>query len=127
MHTVRLAVRENVLSSPEAVTAAEYCEMLESRGRGWVAVQAGGVAGFAVADRVASSIWALFVDPEHEGRGLGRQLHDRAVAWLFEQGAGEIALSTQPASRAVGFYRAAGWRDAGFEASGDIRMTLSRT
>ena len=58
--------------------------MIHERGRGWVAAFDDGIAGFAVADRARANLWALFVDPELEGRGIGRRLHDAAVGWLFE-------------------------------------------
>ena len=38
MHAVRLAVRENVLRSPE-VTEASYVPAIESTGRGWLTTQ----------------------------------------------------------------------------------------
>ena len=36
MHRVRLAVRENRLSDPGRITAADYRAALETLGRGWV-------------------------------------------------------------------------------------------
>ena len=122
MHAVRTAVRENVLASPGLVTLGSYREMLEHRGHGWVCESEGRIVGFSVADLDARSIWALFVHPDFERRGFGRQLHDCAVAWLFEQGADEIWLTTSAASRAEGFYRAAGWHVAGIEPNGELRF-----
>jgi GNAT superfamily N-acetyltransferase len=126
MHEVRIAVRENVLSSPTRVTLASYRQMFEDRGRAWVAESTGRVVGFSFADLEAHNIWALFVHPDHERRGLGRQLLDRAVAWLFEQGPESLWLTTAAASRAEGFYRAAGWREVDREPSGEIRFELPR-
>ena len=122
MHAVRISVSENVLASPSRVTLASYREMLEHRGHGWVWESEGRIVGFSVADLDARSIWALFVHPDFERRGFGRQLHDRAVGWLFARGAEKIWLTTAAASRAEGFYRAAGWHIAGIEPSGEIRF-----
>lgn len=64
--------------------------------------------------------------PEQEGRGLGRQLLDAAVAWLWEQGADRIWLTTGPDTRAAGFYRHVGWGVAGVTEQGEIRFELAR-
>jgi GNAT superfamily N-acetyltransferase len=122
MHAVRISVRENVLASSGLVTLALYREMLEHRGHGWVCESEGRIVGFSVADLDARNLWALFVHPDFERRGFGRQLHDRAVAWLFERGAEKIWLTTSAASRAEGFYRATGWHVAGVERNGELRF-----
>jgi len=109
MHRVRLAVRENRLTS-SAITENDYPPEIEQTGRGWVAVQDGQVRGFAVGNRESGNIWALFVDPEDEGRGLGRQLHEFMIAWLFSEGLQVLWLSTDPGTRAQRFYERAGWK-----------------
>ncbi len=126
---VRLSVRENLLSeeqlrqhvSPEALAV-----LLESQCKSWVAEEDGQVIGLSIADSKIPSIWGLFVLPRHEGRGLGRQLLDAAVAWLWEQGADRIWLTTAPDTRAAGFYRHLGWNVAGVTEHGEIRFELAR-
>jgi ribosomal protein S18 acetylase RimI-like enzyme len=86
MSRIRLAVRENRLSDPSRVTEQMYQDYLELLGRGWVAKVDGAVVGFCYANQTDSSIWALFISPEYEGRGIARQLLAFAVNWLFEQG-----------------------------------------
>ena len=114
MSAIRLSVTENVLSDPGRVTLQMYEDFLERDGRGWVAQADGVVLAFGYADRHQGSIWALFVDPRHEGRGLGKALLDLAVAWLFELGHHRITLGTTPGTRADRFYAAQGWiRTAG--------------
>ena len=109
MHQIRLSVRENRLSDPAAIRPDDYRPMLNERGRGWVAELDGRLVGFAVADRLRANIWALFVDPEREGRGVGRALHDAMLDWLFSTGVEEIWLGTEPGTRAERFYLASGW------------------
>ena len=87
MSAIRLAVRENVLSNPNRITAQMYEDYLDLLGRGWVAEIDGRVVGFSYANKTDASIWALFIAPEYEGRGLGKRLLDLATGWLFEQGA----------------------------------------
>jgi hypothetical protein len=57
---------------------------------------------------------------------MGRELHDRAVGWLFAKNDEKIWLTTEPGTRAEKFYEIAGWRRTGTEANGDCRMELDR-
>lgn len=86
-----------------------YEDFLERDGRGWVAQVDGVTVAFCYANRIDGSIWALFVDPAHEGQGLAKQLLTLATAWLFEQGFAEITLSTGAGTRADRFYTRQGW------------------
>jgi GNAT superfamily N-acetyltransferase len=109
MSRIRIAVKENALSNPGRITEAMYRDYLEALGRGWVAELDGAMIGFSYADRTDASIWALFVDPEREGLGAGKQLLRLAVDWLFEIGNDEIRLGTAAGTRADRFYAAQGW------------------
>ncbi|MBY5981787.1 GNAT family N-acetyltransferase [Ferrimonas balearica] len=122
---IRLSVVENVLSDPERLTPAIYHDYLTGRGRGWLALCDGEAAGFAVADGPDASIWALFIDPRFEGKGLGKALLDRAVDWLFANGARVITLSTDTNTRAEGFYQAQGWQPGAIDVRGERHFTLS--
>ncbi len=48
MHRVRLAVRENMLSSPTRIAAADYLASIEVKGCGWVIETDGEIIAFAV-------------------------------------------------------------------------------
>jgi GNAT superfamily N-acetyltransferase len=109
MHRVRLSVTENRLTS-SAITENSYVPAIQASGRGWVALEDGRVLGFAVGNRENGNIWALFVTPAAEGRGVGRRLHDEMVTWLFDQGCERLWLSTAPGTRAQRFYESAGWQ-----------------
>ena len=126
MHRVRTSVRENKLVSM-VLPPSRYIEYLESRGRGWVIEADGAVVAFAIADSRDGSLWALFVDPEHEGKGYGRRLHDAAVTWLFEVGHDRVWLTTSPGTRAQRFYERAGWTDAGPAPQGERRLELANS
>jgi GNAT superfamily N-acetyltransferase len=110
MSRIRLAVTENALRDPTRITVAMYEDYLERSGRGWVAEPDGEIVGFSYADDVNASIWALFIEPGHEGLGLGKALLDQATAWLFERGHDHIRLTTGAGTRADRFYAARGWR-----------------
>jgi glutathione S-transferase len=124
MHRVRLAVRENRLVS--GVTPADCVPAIEETGRGWVVEDDGTIVGFAVGNASDGNIWALFVDPAHEGRGHGRRLHDAMVEWLFSRGLQRLWLSTEPGTRAQAFYEVAGWTHMGMLGNGEARYERSR-
>jgi GNAT superfamily N-acetyltransferase len=124
---VRFAVKENVLSNPARVTR-EMCEdYLDRLGRGWVCEVDGRIVGFSYAARADHSIWALFVLPEFEGLGIGKQLLNLATDWLFELGATELLLSTEANTRADRFYLGQGWLRGEMKDDVEVRYTLVRT
>jgi GNAT superfamily N-acetyltransferase len=125
MHRVRLSVKENRLVST-ALTEHDYIAAIEQTGRGWIAEVDGDVVGFAVGNVQTGNIWALFVEPVHEGNGCGRQLHDVMVAWLWDQGRDHLWLTTEPGTRAERFYQRAGWERAGAVDGGEVRFELKR-
>jgi GNAT superfamily N-acetyltransferase len=132
MFSVRLAARENWLSEAElqkaGVTPNSVRDVLETSGCGWVAEDGSTVAGFSIANAATAAIWAIFVLPEYEGRGLGRALLERAVDWLWTRDLDEIWLQTgnDPTTRAHAFYRSQGWQEAGRMPNGDRRYVLVR-
>ena len=85
----------------------------------WVWEEGGRVLGFSAVDTRDGSVWALFVDPAAEGRGIGRALLPPALDDLRGAGWGEARLTTQPGSRAERFYRRDGWIASGTAADGD--------
>lgn len=125
MSAIRLAVTENVLSDPSRVTLAMYEDYLERAGRGWVAELDGTIAAFSYADR-DGSIWALFVQPGCEGRGLAKHLLGLATDWLFAQGHERIRLTTGAGTRADRFYAAQGWRRSECAGGRDLEYVLER-
>ena len=122
-HRVRHSVRENKLTST-VITEGDYIREIEITGRGWVVESEGRIVAFAIGNATTGNIWALFVDPEHEGRGHGRKLHDVMVEWLWSQGLKRLWLTTSPATRAERFYRAAGWCEVRGTENGEIRFEL---
>lgn len=120
---VRHSVRDNRLRS-RAIADEEVVQSITVTGRGWVVEVAGWIVAFAIGNAVDGNIWALFVDPDHEGRGHGRALHDTMVDWLWSRGLTRLWLSTDPATRARRFYERAGWREVGPLPSGEVLLEL---
>ncbi len=125
MQRIRHAVRENRLVST-VIRDGEVQEAIESRGRGWVVEQRGTLVGFSIGDLQTGNIWALFVHPDHERQGFGRQLHDAMVAWLWSQGLDRLWLTTEPHTRAQKFYESAGWVLLGSTDGGVLRYEMRR-
>ena len=118
---IRAAVRENRLSDPSKVTEDDVLAYVTDA-RLLVWDHAGQVAGFA-AWAPDGLIWALFVDPDHEGTGIGSALLARALQSLSQSGQAKAHLTTDTGTRAEAFYRAQGWTDSGRTVDGEIRFT----
>jgi GNAT superfamily N-acetyltransferase len=123
MRRVRGAVRENVLSDPGRITDSDYLAALEELGCSWVVEEDGEIVAFATAYR-SGNIWALFVHPDHEGRGHGTALHSIVVAWLRSLGHRRIWLTTGAGTRAQQFYLSRSWEVCGTVSGGDVRLEL---
>jgi len=129
---VRTSVRENHQSVEDlariGVTPETVATMLDGEGRGWVAEENGRIVAFSMADAAQATIFAMFVQPGYEGKGLGRALMDEAEKWLFARGCDEIWLLTDrnPRVRANGFYQHLGWRNDGVQEDGQVRYTKRR-
>ena len=126
MQRVRASVKENRLVST-TISDEDVRVAIEETGRGWVVEEDGEVAAFAIGNATTGNVWALFVRPESERRGYGRQLHDAMVVWLFAAGAERLWLTTEPGTRAQRFYEAAGWTLAGTTDNGELRYEKQRS
>jgi GNAT superfamily N-acetyltransferase len=120
---IRFAVQENKLGDPSAVTDAHYAWFTEHPGI-WVWEEAGRILGFSAGDTRDGTIWALFVDPPHHGRGIGRALLGAACDSLRSAGHRTALLTTDPGTRAERFYRKAGWTSIGTSPKGELIFRL---
>ncbi len=112
IHAIRMGVSENVLSDPSKVTDEEVAWYRE-QAIFLVSEDGGEVVGFSCANHQTGLVWALFVDPAHEGRGHGRALLDAALAALKAAGIVQAHLTTGAGTRAERFYRRHGWQETG--------------
>jgi ribosomal protein S18 acetylase RimI-like enzyme len=86
--------------------------------RTWVAEEDGRVVGFAVtgpsqdadADERTGELYAVYLDPDRYGRGIGKRLCDHALADLRERGFRAATLWVlETNERARRFYEREGW------------------
>jgi GNAT superfamily N-acetyltransferase len=124
---VRYSVKENMLSETDLVDENVCESYLTERGKGWVCEIDGEIVGFAIADLKDNNIWALFLKPEYEKRGIGRQLHSIMLDWYFSQTPKTVWLGTNPNTRAELFYRKAGWKETGTHGDGEIKFEMANS
>ena len=107
---VRTSVVENLLTREQldqrGITEASVAASFLADSKGWVAERRDEIVAFSIADRASRSIFALFVLPQFEGRGLGSRLLDLALDWLWANGADLVWLTTGPDTRAAALLRA---------------------
>lgn len=125
IQAVRNSVTENTLSNPSLVTDEDCAEFITVRGKGWVCEMDKQIVGFAIADLKDNNIWALFLDPKFEGKGIGQQLHKIMLDWYFSQTKEKVWLSTAFNTRAESFYRKAGWKEAGIHGTKEIKFEMT--
>lgn len=126
MHLVRVSVVENALSDPSLISHQDYERHLTELGLGWVVEEGTEILGFSIGRLTDSNIWALFVLPSAEKRGIGKLLHDAMVEHMFTAGLIELWLSTTPNTRAEGFYVRQGWEHKPPHPEGEVRMVLQQ-
>ena len=124
---IRLSVTENVLSDPRKVTPEIVALYISVSGKGWLCEVNGEVVGFSIASLKDASIWALFVKPGYEGKGIGTTLLKLATAWLFDMGASSISLSTGANTRADKVYERQGWTRGDVNSDGEVSYLLPRS
>lgn len=123
---VRNSVHENKLSDPALVTDEDCKLYITARGKGWVCEINSVIVGFAIVDLQGNNIWALFLKPEHERKGIGKRLHDMMLDWYFNETNTKLWLGTEPNTRAEKFYRRAGWKANGLRGNGEIKFEMTQ-
>lgn len=131
---VRCSVKENHMSREELAVLNITPETVREMITGGdyivpVALIEGKTAGFAMAQISEGYIFALFVSPEHEGKGLGRALMHKVESGLVKHGLIKTSLCTgsEEGIRAPGFYRHLGWVESGFMDDGQLKFCKTLT
>lgn len=124
LQVVRHLVNENILSDPALVTDEDCNNYLTNRGKGWVCEVENKIVGFAIADLSDHSVWALFIHPEFQNKGIGKTLHQMMMNWYFSQTRKTVWLSTAAGTRAEKFYLLQGWRQTGILKNGELKFEM---
>jgi GNAT superfamily N-acetyltransferase len=123
---VRNAVKENTLSDPALVSDADCEEFMTARGKGWVCEVDQQIVGFAIADLQDDNIWALFLLPEYEHKGIGQTLQKLMLNWYFAQGKEKVWLGTAFDTRAEKFYKKSGWSVVGMHGTKETKFEMTK-
>lgn len=121
---VRNSVKENQLSKPNLISDDLVEEFITKRGKGFVCEIDKKIVGFSIVDFVENNVWALFLLPEFEGKGIGKKLHQLMLDEYFSKTKETIWLSTEANSRAENFYKKQGWKNAGFHGN-EVKFEMS--
>ena len=92
---VRNSVKENQLSDPNLITDELVKKFITERGTGLVCEIDDTIVGFSIVDFIENNVWALFLLPEHEGKGIGKKLHQLMLDEYFSKTQKTIWLSTK--------------------------------
>lgn len=122
---VRNSVKENTLSDPGLITDEQCKTFIMERGKGWVCEINSRIVGFTIVDLQENNVWALFIHPDFEGRGIGRKLHHLMLDWYFSNTKTTLWLGTAFNTRAEKFYKKAGWIENGLNGTKEIKFEMS--
>ena len=122
---VRMAVKENVLNNPALVPREDNIDYLTKFGKGWVYEIENKIVGFSIVGLTQRNVWALFVHPEFEGKGIGKKLHDVMIDWYFEQTKEKIWLGTEQNTKAETFYKKNGWKEVGMHGDDETKFEMA--
>ncbi|UIR57959.1 GNAT family N-acetyltransferase [Sphingobacterium sp. SRCM116780] len=122
---VRNSVKENMLSDPNLVSDQDCEEFITKRGKGWVYQIEDQIVGFSIIGLQENNVWALFVHPDFDRQGIGKQLHDVMLNWYFSKTVEHVWLGTAPNTRAETFYRKLGWTEIGTHGKGEVKFQMT--
>jgi GNAT superfamily N-acetyltransferase len=117
---IRLSVRENQLAKSKSAAVHRTADWIFDNAAFWVWEEDGVIQGFSAADPRNGEIFALFVHPAYEGRGIARALLPLSCQTLRDCGYKIATLNTAPGTRAERFYRRDGWTETGRNDDGQI-------
>lgn len=127
MHRIRTSVTENMLSDANALRHDDYLPYLGNSGETWIGEFDSRIAGFGTIDQDNGSIWALFVAPDFESRGVGKALLAQVTRRARALGISTLKLTTTPDTRAEQFYIRRGWKVTGTAPNGELVLQIALT
>lgn len=131
LFAIRTSVVQNHLSREQmtdlGITPLGLAQSIREATCVWIAEVEGKPAAFSMVDLEAGEVFAMFVLPAYEGRGLGRRLMAVAEAALFEHHDTLYLITDgRDSIRANGFYQRLGWSVVDRVDGDDVRYEKSR-
>ncbi|CAI1212347.1 GNAT family N-acetyltransferase [Serratia proteamaculans] len=124
LYEIRFSVEENPLH-PHQIQYLQRTQALDdiNQGGGRICKYGEDYAGVGFGLFIPEPlIGGLFVKPEYQSKGIGSALLNAVTAWLFDNGAEEIHLTTDLGSRAEVFYQRRGWVAIGKDEFGQAEL-----
>ena len=122
---VKMEVIEKVLNNPVLVTQADNEDYLTKHEKGWVCEIDKQIVRFSVVGLVQRNVWALFIMPEFEGKGIVGALKDLMLERHFMQIKETIWLGTEPKTKAENFYKRSDWIEVGIHGETETKMEMT--
>ena len=131
LFAIRTSVVQNHLSREQmtalGITPLGLAQSIREATCVWIAEVEGQPAAFSMVDLDAGEVFAMFVLPAYEGRGLGRRLMAVAEAALFEHHDTLYLITDgRDSIRANGFYQRLCWSVVDRVDGDDVRYEKSR-
>lgn len=131
LFAIRTSVLQNHLSREQmadlGITPEALSDSIREAQCVWIAEVDGQPAAFSMVDLAEGEVFAMFVRPSYENRGLGRQLMAVAETALFKLHETLFLITDgRDEIRANGFYRRLGWSVVGRVDADDVRYQKSR-
>ncbi|NTS76047.1 GNAT family N-acetyltransferase [Catenovulum sp. SM1970] len=96
--------------STEKNIQQSYQLYIEKYGEGIVCLQENQIIGFAIVSIKESGLYSLYVKPNFQRLGIGKNLLKKAEAILKQAGAEQIFLAVNKNNDALNFYQKYGWK-----------------
>jgi GNAT superfamily N-acetyltransferase len=117
---IRGKTRENAISAKTladfGITEASWSAQVAAGSlTGYIGMASGRMAGYCFGSAESGEIVVLALLPEHESKGIGKELLRLAMSELHSLGHKRLFLgcADDPNVRSYGFYRHLGWRSTG--------------
>ncbi|MDO8999127.1 MAG: GNAT family N-acetyltransferase [Bacteroidota bacterium] len=125
IQAVRKLAHEYALLGATRISDKKFAEYITTNGKGWVCEVDGTIVGFSIVDLKGNSIWALFVKPQFEKQGIGKQLYTLMMDWYFDQTKESIWHTTSLTTKSEQSYTKLGWVNQGKNNVGETKFEMT--
>ncbi|MBF1995211.1 GNAT family N-acetyltransferase [Serratia symbiotica] len=124
LYEIRFSVTENLLHAHQ-IKYLQRKQAVEDirQGGGWICKSGNEYLGYGFGIFAPEPlIGGLFVKPEFQRNGIGRNLIEKITNWFTEKDIHSIMLTTDKGSNAEFFYKKNGWYADGMDEYGQLIM-----
>ncbi|MGJ1361346.1 GNAT family N-acetyltransferase [Sphingobacterium spiritivorum] len=122
---LRHFVNANISTDTDPESDKDMASRISEKGKGWICLVKGQLAGFAIVDLKEKYVWALSVHPEYTENEIEKKLHRLMASWYFEKTKDKLTLRITPDTLTEQFYELQGWSPAVNCDTSEISMELN--